>query len=76
MYPARHGEDEEAGERGRPAASGVKGHEPVLVQLEPSQRSALRREALKRAAAAGTARPDVSELVREAIDDWLRKRTK
>ncbi len=54
---------------GRPALGRVK----LMVSLEPGQVTALRREALRRASAAVSARPDVSALVREAIVAWLAK---
>lgn len=53
---------------GRARRSDFKGLKPVLVRLEGRQDAALTREALKRAKKRGSARPDKSELVREAID--------
>lgn len=65
---------EPKGKRGPPP----KGYEPVLYRVKPEQAVALRRLAAARAAPAMKrgdkgARPDVSELVREAIDAWLGK---
>ena len=52
---------------GRPPA----GHVVTTVSLEPAQLQALRREAAKRARAEGRERPDVSAIVREAVEAWL-----
>lgn len=57
---------------GRPSVGRTK----VMVSLEPAQVVELRREALRRAAADVSLRPDVSALVREAIADWLARRKK
>jgi len=48
-----------------------KGLKRVLFSIEPGQAKALRLEAFKRAAARGSGKPDASELVREAIAEWL-----
>jgi hypothetical protein len=58
-----------------------KGYEAVLYRVRPEQASALRSLAAGRAAPAMKrgdkgARPDASELVREAIDAWLAKNDK
>jgi len=58
-----------------------KGYEAVLYRVRPEQAAALRRLAAGRAAPAMKrgdkgARPDASELVREAIDAWLAKHDK
>jgi hypothetical protein len=54
---------------GRP----ISGHVVTTVSLEPAQLQALRREAAKRARAEGRERPDVSAVVREAVEAWLRR---
>jgi hypothetical protein len=46
----------------------------AIFSVEPAQLQALRGEALRRAQAAGSIRPDVSELVREAVAAWLKTR--
>jgi len=45
-----------------------------MVSLEPAQVTALRREALRRAAAVASARPDVSAVVREILAEWMRRK--
>jgi hypothetical protein len=54
----------------------AKNLEKVMFRLEPEQLDALRREALRRAADRGSMKPDASELVREAVDAWLKKHAK
>jgi hypothetical protein len=56
--------------RGRPPAGRIK----VMVSLEPEQVQALRLEAFRRVEEDPRARPDVSGLVREAVDAWLKPR--
>ncbi len=60
----------------RPRRSDYKGRKAVLVRIEPRQDAALTAEALRRAGERGDARPDKSEVVREALDmhPKLRKR--
>jgi hypothetical protein len=60
--------------RKEPKVSPRSGFVKVLISMEPDQHEALKAEALRRAAARGTLRPDASELVREAIAAWLAKR--
>jgi uncharacterized protein (UPF0548 family) len=55
---------------GRPS----EGRERFIVSFDPKQLVELRREAFRRAAAEGSARPDVSALVREAVAGWIAKR--
>jgi hypothetical protein len=55
---------------GRPPEGRVK----ILISIEPAQLTALRREAFARATAEERGRPDVSALIREAIDEWLKGR--
>lgn len=43
----------------------------MAYRLRPDQIEALRREALRRAGARGSGKPDASELVRDAVDRWL-----
>lgn len=50
-----------------------KGLKFVGYRLRPEQIAALRREALRRAEASGSGKPDASEIVREALDAWLAK---
>lgn len=52
------------------------GRERFIVSFDPKQLVELRREAFRRAEAEGSARPDVSALVREAVDEWRAKRKK
>ncbi|WP_242344596.1 hypothetical protein [Anaeromyxobacter terrae] len=47
------------------------GHVVTTVSLEPAQLQALKAQAKKRAAAEGRTRPDVSALIREAVEAWL-----
>ncbi len=54
--------------------SRAKGLEKAMFRLEPEQLEALRREALRRAGERGSMKPDASELVREAVADWLKRR--
>ena len=53
----------------------AKGREAVLVRFEPSQVKALRAEAFRRAAARGSGKPDASEVVREAVAEWMKRNT-
>ncbi len=53
-----------------------KGLAKAMVRLEPEQLEALRREALRRAAERGSMKPDGSEIVREALAEWLRRHVK
>lgn len=48
--------------------------ERVVVQLWKDQADALFKEAVRRAEAEGTRRPNVSEIVREAVAAWLKGR--
>lgn len=52
----------------------AKGMEKVTLRLEPAQMAQLRKEALRRAQDAGSLKPDVSELVREAVTAWLKRK--
>ncbi len=52
----------------------AKGLQRLVVRLEPAQVQALKAEALKRAQAIGSMKPDASELVREAVAAWLKRR--
>lgn len=51
-----------------------KGLKLVAVRLEPAQVKVLRAEALRRMTAAGSSRLDQSEVVREALDAYFRRR--
>lgn len=42
--------------------------------LAPTHVAALRAEAMKRALAKGSGKPDASEVLREVLDAWLKKR--
>lgn len=57
-----------------PRVSPRSGFVKVLVSIEPDQHEALKAEAMRRAAARGTLRPDASELVREALAAYLKRR--
>jgi hypothetical protein len=59
--------------RGPKGSPLYRGHEKIAVFFRSEQAAALRAEALRRAAAAGVTRADVSEIVREAVDAWLAK---
>jgi hypothetical protein len=54
--------------------SDFKGLKKVVVRIEPEQDAALAREALRRAQASGSVRPDKSEIVREALDAYPKLR--
>jgi hypothetical protein len=58
----------------KPKNPRAKGLKPVVVRLEPAQIAALKAEALRRANERGSMKPDASELVREALALWLRRR--
>jgi hypothetical protein len=45
-----------------------------MMTLDPEQLAALRAEAVRRAAARKSARPDASEVLREIVAAWMRKR--
>lgn len=59
-----------------PRSPMFKGYQKVTVSLPREQAAALKHEALRRAIAAGGARPDAGEIVREALDAWLAKNAK
>jgi hypothetical protein len=70
-------EVEEASEVRGPKGSPLwKGLEKATYSLTPEQVRLIRAEALRRASAAGSGRPDASALVREAVDAWLAKNVK
>ncbi len=52
----------------------AKGLERLVVRLEPAQIQALKAEALRRANERGSMQPDASELVREALVLWMKRR--
>lgn len=58
----------------KPVNPRAKGLKLVGIRLEPAQVEALKAEALRRATKHGSLRPDVSELVREALAAWLKRR--
>ncbi len=60
--------------RKEPKVGPRSGHLKVLFAITPEQHEALKTEAMRRAQARGTLRPDASELVREALDLWVAKR--
>lgn len=53
-----------------------KGLKLAGFRLRPDQLAALRSEARKRATARESMKPDASELVREAVDQWLARHAK
>lgn len=57
----------------KPASGRGKGLEKFLASLEPKQIEALRKEADRRRPDLKT-RPDVSALIREAVQEWLDRR--
>ncbi len=62
-----------AGVSGRPTKGGLV---QVGLTLDPEALEKLREEALRRAKARKSGRPDVSEIVREAIEAWISKHGK
>lgn len=58
----------------KPVNPRAKGLKPVVVRLEPAQIQALKAEALRRATDRGSMKPDASELVREALAAWMKRR--
>ncbi len=46
----------------------------ALFTITPEQEAELRAEAFKRATARGSGRPDASEVVREILAAWMKKR--
>jgi hypothetical protein len=50
-----------------------KGLEKAMFSMDPGHLRELRREAAKRMADRGAGRADTSELVREAVEAWLKK---
>jgi hypothetical protein len=58
----------------KPMNPRAKGFKLVGIRLAPAHIAALKREALRRANDRGVLRLDISELVREALDAWLRRR--
>ncbi|WP_243338577.1 hypothetical protein [Anaeromyxobacter soli] len=76
-------QERSAAEEVRPRSPLYRGFVKTMFSLEPSQLESLRVEAKKIAdedpdviAGRKTARPDASALVREAIDEWLEKRSR
>jgi hypothetical protein len=51
-----------------------KGFSKATFSMDPEQLVGLRREAARRMVERGAGRVDASELVREAVGAWLRKR--
>ena len=62
---------ERAGEGSRSPL--YRGFTKATFSVRPDQLRSLRAEARRRADRAGLFRPDVSEVVREALDKWLAK---
>lgn len=58
----------------KPKNPRAKGLQPVGVRLEPAQIEALQAEALRRAKERGSMKPDASEIVREALAAWFKKK--
>ncbi|MBN1442853.1 MAG: hypothetical protein JXA90_09090 [Planctomycetes bacterium] len=50
-----------------------KGHVKALVRFTEAQLLALKKEAARRAMEEGSIRPDMSALIREAVDAWIAK---
>ena len=73
MTRRRETQGKQHGPRGSPA---FKGYQKVLVSLAPEQAAALKREALRCALQSGTARPDASAIVREALEARLSRKTR
>jgi hypothetical protein len=48
----------------------------VVLTLDPQHLALLRTEAIRRAVAAGSGRPDASAVLREILQAWAAKRTK
>jgi hypothetical protein len=51
-----------------------KGLVKQIFSVEPRQLEALRAEATRRMVERSRGRPDASEVLREAVDAWMRKR--
>jgi hypothetical protein len=60
----------------RPWARTAGGLVKTQVTISPEQERALREEAFRRALAVGSGKPDASEVLREVLDEWLKKRGK
>ncbi len=60
------------GVSGRPTKGGLV---QVMMTLDPEQLAALRAEAVRRAAARKSARPDASEVLREIVAAWMKRHT-
>jgi hypothetical protein len=56
--------------------SAAAGNVKAIVRITPEQDRALRDEAFRRAAESGSRKPDASAVLREVLDDWLRRRRK
>lgn len=58
----------------KPTNPRAKGLKPVVVRLEPAQIAVLKAEALRRANERRSMKPDASELVREALEGWMKRK--
>lgn len=47
-------------------------HVPILLRLRPDQREAIKRVAVARCADSSAMKTDISQVVREAIDLWIK----
>jgi hypothetical protein len=65
----RRGSEEAPGER----SPLYRGYLKATFSIRPDQLRAIRAEARRRADAAGAFRADASEVVREALDNWVRR---
>ena len=52
----------------------VQEYQVSTIRMSPEQWTAVRREAAKRAEARGTVKADVSEVIRELVDTWRRRK--
>lgn len=52
----------------------AKGLKPVVVRLDQALIASLKAEALRRANERGSLQPDASEIVREALSGWFKRR--
>ncbi len=60
----------------RPWARTKGGNVKALFTISPEHEKALRDEALRRAYAVRSAKPDASAVLREILDGWLQARSK
>jgi hypothetical protein len=60
--------------KGRDWAATAGGNVKAMFTITPTQEKALREEAFRRAMERGSRKPDASEVLREVLDEWLKRR--